>query len=149
MTLRCFSLFATILAVSAAGCAGNPLDGTWADSASGSGIAATVSLTFNSDGTLDETNDLTQLMGDSCTGALTFTGLTWTSTASDITLTGTQQCASTLSCATLGALTCDQANSANGSGQVTNGSIPYTLESGNNTLVLHSSGGDLTFTRQK
>jgi hypothetical protein len=134
-----------IVASLMAGCSHDPLDGTWTASDNGGGTAeaATEAITFNADGTLHVVLTVTEHLGESCTGAFDFTGLTWTSTATAISIGGTAKCTSTLQC-NGAAVPCDSSQS----GSPLSGAINYTLSNNNDTLVLHIDGDDITFKRQ-
>jgi hypothetical protein len=144
--LRLFPASTLVLAM-ASGCvhSTNPLDGTWVQSVDEPGVAtAKITMNLNADGSVAMTEVVTQWMGDPCTGSVSFSGITWSSTASSLTLSGTPACTGTIQCTSLGPLSCSDV----GATSVASGSVGYTLENGNDTLVLQNgSSGPLTFTR--
>ena len=83
------------------GC-GNPLDGTWDTTlpSNGGGISGDLILDLRSDGsaivTVTQKNDACI---PSCTGSWVYSGYEWTSTDTNITITGTPTCKQKVLCA--------------------------------------------------
>jgi hypothetical protein len=146
MKRLCLSLASLALAAFAGGCPSpsHPLDGVWTDTESTSGLSTTVTLDLNADGTMVWSQTVAANVDDTCTGSLEFTGLTWTSTSTAITVAGNPQCSGSIQCSMSGTQTCDPS-----SGGSPIGSFDYTLSNNNDTLVLQLGGESLTFTRQR
>jgi hypothetical protein len=147
--LHLFPVSALILAL-ASGCthdAGtSPLDGTWVDSQNEPGVGAgSLSLELSGDGTVTMTDAITQWMGNACTGSLSFSGIRWASTSSAITFSGTAACSGTIECDGLGPLSCS--DDPGDASSVASGTLGYTLESNDDTLVLSDGSTSYTFTR--
>ncbi len=127
-----------VLALTAAGCSSNPLVGRWTATNSGGGVQTTVTMTLGGGGNADAT-----IVGmGACTGTMTFTGATWTSTATAITFAGMSTCAGMVMCTIAGTtvnVDCSMAGNLN----ATSGTHSYTLSNSNMTLVVDTS----TFTR--
>jgi hypothetical protein len=145
--------FAAASLFSLAGCAGNPLVGTWTAQQMGGGLNATITLTLNADGTAS-TN--IQVMGGSfmgtdvtCTGpGVTNTGYRWTSTATTISVTGTPMCSGSSTCMVGGMSTefgCSQMMGM-GMGMGSNNleTAMYTLSNNNNTLTITTMSNGMT-----
>jgi len=109
-----------------AGCAGNPLVGTWeGPSISTLGTTYHAEVDMKNDGTLTYA-----LIGTgSCNGTLLYTGYTWASDAVTLTFSGNPTCTGTVTC---GALSFDCSQTAQSS---TLGACTYVLSNGNQTLT--------------
>jgi hypothetical protein len=137
------------LAVLGAGCssggpeAGNPLTGTWQAAVNTAAYSGTVAVTLAADGTFTEDVTATKVLGVSCSGTETTTGLTWSSTGTTLTVGGQAACSGSFTC---GATTAACSSSTG----LTAGTCSYTLSSNNGTLTLSSCTNpvaDITFTR--
>lgn len=137
------ALAATVLfgAIGCGGPAANPLVGTWRASLSASGIDGNSTLTLNANGTASLsaifTGGMAGGMTVTCTGpGLTYSGLTWTSTATTLSITGTPMCSGMISCM-VGGMSQDFGCSTAGM-NMTEGlsSAMYTLTNNNNTLTI-------------
>jgi hypothetical protein len=104
----------------------NPLEGTWTYSESGGTTEFKVAITFSGDGSGNET-----LMLSSCTGSETVGGISWTWTATTITLTGNPSCSGSLECGGAGDMPCS--TTPVGAIQST---CAYLLSNGSDTLTL-------------
>lgn len=138
-------------ALAMAGCggsntSGNPLIGTWSTTiSSGAGNTSTLNITFAAGGTASVNLLITSIMdmGSSatCTGAgFTFSGYTWSSTATTLTIGGTPgPCSGSASC-TKGGRT-DTVNCAASMLTAPDlaGMGTYVLSNNNNTLTLNNS----------
>jgi hypothetical protein len=121
------------------GSSGGPLDATWVTTVSTSGQTVELAIALAAGGTLTETiSDAA-----SCSGALTFSGQQWTSTATTITITGTATCSGALSCSGK-AVSCSDL----GSSTLSAGTATYVLTNDNDTLTITTSGGQAAFVRQ-
>jgi len=120
----------------------NPLVGSWTTATTSGMTTYTETVDVSPDGSLSVS--LTT-GGASCSGTLTNTGYTWTSTATTVTVSGTATCSGSITC---GALSYDCSASKPG---VTAGSCDYSLTNGNDTLALTGCTGisNATFTRVK
>jgi hypothetical protein len=113
----------------------NPLDGTWAYSLSSGDFSVTAEVTFGGDGSLVESVTLSQ-----CSGTESVSGLSWTSNATSITVSGKEVCSGSLDCA--GTPTpCTSMI-----GTVIDTTCNYTLSNGNDTLALSRCSGSSSAT---
>ena len=136
-------LASAALAVVGMGCGGggssNPLIGTWVASVKGSGgVTTTTSADLESGGVLTLT-----VTSPSCTGSATISGLSWTSTATTLTFSGTPACTTSLSCDGV-SIACTE------NGEAKAGVCTYALTGGNDTLTLSGCSAatvDGTYTR--
>ena len=133
-------LIASLLAL--AGCAGNPLVGTWDGPATSTlGTTYHAEVDIKGDGTLTYS-----LIGaGSCNGTLLYTGYSWTSDATTITFSGTPACSGSLTC---GSVTVDCSKAQQSS---TLGACGYVLSNGSDTLTTSSCSTaslDTTWTRK-
>jgi hypothetical protein len=124
-----------------AGCAGNPLVGTW-DGPS----TTTLGTTFHSEVALNGDGTLTySLVGaGSCNGSLVYTGYSWASDAVTMTFSGTPSCSGAITCGSV-SFGCAQNQ------QSTLGACTYVLSSDANTLTTtNCTNGSLntTWTRK-
>jgi hypothetical protein len=111
--------------------AGNPLTGTWSAAVNTTAFAGTVSLDFGADGSVTEILTATTILGLACSGSETTSGLTWSSSASTLTVGGAASCS--------GSYTCGKTTEACGtSTSLKAGTCAYALSNGNNTLTLSS-----------
>ena len=101
-------------------------------------------MDLETDGTVTMTEAITQWMGDTCTGSLSFSGVGWTSTSTTISFSGAPSCSGTITCSS-GPLTCDDGGSQ--AAAVTSGTGTYTLEDGDDTLVVVDGSSSYIFTR--
>jgi hypothetical protein len=136
---------ATLLATALCACtsSSNPLSSNWSTKVD-MGNGDTVALGMNLHA--DQTVTFTEGPG-TCTGSVVFAGMTWSSTASTLTLTGTSTCSGAgLTCPSGGALSCASQLVLTGS------TCNYQLSSDHMTLTLSNCNGDTglvtTFTRQ-
>ncbi len=117
----------------------NALFGTWKGVATATGGGTTskedVGFTFNSDGTA--VFEIDGPDGETCTGAVKFSGFTWTSTAADLTVAGTATCSGKVTCTTGTTTSIDCTEPQNPDGTCT-----YALTNSNNTLTLDCSQAD-------
>lgn len=150
--LRATVLSASVFAI--AGCAGNPLVGTWVTPFANGGLGGTGTMTLSGDGTASFKINITggNVMGVqiSCTGeGLTYSGVRWTSTATEIAFTGSSTCAGMITCSAAGMQNVIDCNAAMMGGMNNlGGSNNYTLSSNNNTLTFTSGNlNNNTFTR--
>jgi hypothetical protein len=110
----------------------DPLEGTWRFTAGDGEMTIGGELIFESNGSLSEALQITQ-----CTGMESFSGATWTSTASTVTvMTGTEACTGSLDCG--GATT----TCTPGMGAVVTSTCHYALSHGDDTLTLSDCDGD-------
>lgn len=120
------------------GCAGNPLVGSWTTSFSaGAAGMGTGTLNLQNNGTVNLTASVSN-----CAGQLQWTGTTWSSTSSTLTIGGTPTCSGSITCTAGGAtatVDCSMISSP-----VATGDSAYTLSNNNNTLTI----GTTAFTRQ-
>jgi hypothetical protein len=139
-----------VLVVLSAGCgssggpeAGNPLSGAWQAAVNTAAYAGTVAVTLGVDGTFSEEVTATRVLGVSCSGTETTTGLTWSSTGSTLTVGGQAACS--------GSFTCGGTTAAcSSSTGLTAGTCSYALSNNDGTLTLSSCtspAADLTLTR--
>ncbi|MDP3274680.1 MAG: hypothetical protein Q8Q09_05750 [Deltaproteobacteria bacterium] len=141
---------ALVSTLAIAGCAGNPLVARWTATQNSGGINTTVTMTLNADGT--STFGLQPMGGTvsgvtvTCAGAgLTYTGNTWTSTATTLVFAGSPTCSGMSTCTAGGTDTtfdCAAAGTNN-----FNGSQNYTLSGDNRTLTMTMGSNSFTFTR--
>lgn len=138
LTLLVFSLFCA--------CASDPLPGRWTASTTTGAITLSTTLTLHADGTLA----VTDTGRGSCTGTRTYTGLTWSSSATIVAFAGTPACTGSIVCTsgtTTAMLNCPAAPSFSMAG-----ACAYTLGSDNNTLTLRDCSGNAgtatTYTRE-
>ena len=121
-------LLALGLLVCETGCGGNPLIGTWTAAVSHqSGATDNLAFTLNSNGSLG-----ISLTGTgTCSGSLSWAGMTWTSTGSTVSLAGSPTCSGAgVSCPPpVGTLTCG----STGPGA---DSCSYALSNNNRSLTL-------------
>lgn len=131
------------LLVVLAGCAGNPLVGTW-DGPSTSTLGTTyhAEVEIKGDGTLTYS-----LIGTgSCNGTLLYTGYSWVSDATTLTFSGTPTCTGSLTCGAL-SIDCSKANQSS-----TLGVCDYIVSNTNDALVTSNCTNgslDTTWTRAK
>jgi hypothetical protein len=150
--------FAAASVFALAGCAGNPLVGTWVAQLGGSTLNTSATLTLNADGTASTNTTVTggtvNGMTVTCTGpGVSNTGLRWTSTATTITVNGTPTCTGSVTCMVAGMsqeLGCSTGSMMTMSSGIEN--APYTLSGNNNTLTLSITSNGMTtmqaFTRR-
>jgi hypothetical protein len=121
----------------------NPLVGTWQTSVDTQGTIAVETIDLQGDGTVIETVQLTSVGGASCKGSIQFTGVTWTSTATTLTIAGAgAACTGGFSCS-------DGLNQGCPQTSLTTMTCNYMLTGMDDTLVLDCAGGStVTFTRQ-
>lgn len=113
----------------------NPLDGTWAYSLSSGDFSATAEVTFEGDGALVESVTLSQ-----CTGTESVSGLSWTSNATSITVSGKEVCSGSLDCAGT------RTPCTSMIGTVIDTTCNYSLSNGNDTLSLSRCSGSSSAT---
>jgi hypothetical protein len=123
---------------SVAACSGHttteqgPLVGTWGTTLSAGGLALTLDLDLNGDDTGAAISVSGSPGGVSCSGSISLTGYTWTSTATTISLSGgPPQCSGSITC---GGQTADCTSFTGVSLPL--GMCTYTLSSDDNTLTL-------------
>jgi hypothetical protein len=116
----------------------SPLDGNWVfDEVSSSGVMITVLYAFKSDGTFK----YSVLAYPGCTGSLSYTGLTWSATSTQISLSGTNACSGSITCTSSGNV--QNATCADfGNGLPTGAEATYELSADGNTLTLTDVMGD-------
>ncbi len=130
------------LAVLGAGCSSDPLVGTWATSFTYLGTTGTSTYQVNGDGTLAYTLSGS---GSTCSGSMTWSGYTWTSTGTSVAFAGVPQCSGSFTCGAF-SLNC----TAGSSQALKAGSCSYALSNNDDTLALTSCSGtsDVTLTRE-
>jgi hypothetical protein len=119
----------------------NPLVGTWSSASTTGATTVTETVDIHGDGSLSVTQTA---QGASCTGSVTSTGFSWSSTATTVSVTGSASCTGSITC---GAISFDCADAAH---SLTSGTCTYALSDGNDTFALTGCTGisDATFTRQ-
>ncbi len=123
-------LFAVaLLALVSAGCASDPLVGTWVNSVTGA-EGRTTSLTLELQDSGAALGSLV-VTGPGCTGSLRYAGANWTANDANITFTGTASCSGSVVCTGGTAV-----NIACGSMIPISGVRPYSLLNDNNTLIM-------------
>jgi hypothetical protein len=140
--------FTAAVVVLGAGCGsgfttGDPLAGTWQAAVNTALLDGTIAVTLGADGTFSEEVTATKVLGVSCSGTETTTGLTWSSTGTTLTVGGQAACS--------GSFTCGGTTAAcSSSTGLTAGTCSYTLSNNNGTLTLSSCtspAADITMTR--
>jgi hypothetical protein len=144
--LRISALMLAAFAIFDTGCGGgSSIDGTWVYSTKMDGLTVSGVLDFESDGSLTETATVS-----GCKGTMTTTGITWTSTATTLTGSGTPSCTGSLSC-TIDGFTSD-VSCADVKTMSLGGTCNYTMSNGDDTLNISGcdtgTAGDMTLTRQ-
>jgi hypothetical protein len=133
------------------GCGGNPLDGSWSTTNSNAGTTTKETVDLQSDLTATVSFKVTQSPAPvTCKGSIEFTGYDWSSTDTNITLSGSASCKSSLVCMAAGQ------SVAVGCSPMQNiaGTCHYKLSSDENTLVVSECSnkgmsGTVTFTRDQ
>jgi hypothetical protein len=141
--------FTVALVVLGAGCGsgsfttGSPLSGTWQAAVNNVVFAGTVVVTLADDGSFTEDLTATKVLGVSCSGTETTTGLTWSSTGTTLTVGGQAGCSGSYTCGS----TTQACSTSMG---LAAGTCTYALTNGNNTLTLSgctTAAADITLTR--
>jgi hypothetical protein len=117
------------------GPATNPLDGTWLYTDRVGDESFTARITFQSDGALTESVEVSD-----CTGVDTVSGLSWTSTSTTLTVTGTESCTGELTCGTSTA----GCSTLSPMGPATDTTCDYVVSNDGDTLTLsdcNAAGG--------
>jgi len=135
-----------LLVLALAGCTDGPvaagLAGKWSTIVSSGGVTFKETFDFEGGGTANLTLNGT----GSCSGTETYTGGSWSSTATTLTLSGTPACSGGLTCTIMGTVVNIGCSSAPSSGTFT-----YTLSNNTLTLTQTNDAGSmstLTLTRQ-
>jgi hypothetical protein len=122
------------LAAASVGCGSNPVIGTWTSTRVSSNVTATDEITFDDGGSVTEAST-----SSGCTGTETFDGLSWTSTSTVLTLTGTVFCQGMYVCMDMGQtvpLDCGDAAGMTTMSTLTAGTCQYSLSDEKDTLDL-------------
>jgi hypothetical protein len=128
------------LVIAGAGCAANPLVGSWEQTTMNSGLTFTTTINLAGDGTAS----MTLAGSGSCTGMQTYQGITWSSSATTLTFSGTASCSGMVTCMVAGTsvdVTCQQTMQ-----QMMNGACSYTLSDSNNSLTISQCSGSTMMT---
>jgi hypothetical protein len=145
---RIHSLVAlSALVITGAGCAANPLVGSWEQPSGSGGFTFTTTINLAADGTAT----LTIAGSGSCSGMQTYQGITWSSSSTTLTFSAPStgpSCSGMLTCMAAGTsvnIDCTQTQSMS---QQTNGACTYALSNNNNTLTISAcSGGGMSGTQ--
>ena len=124
----------------------NPLVGTWVGSGSDEpGETESDTLTLDADGTGATTIAVAAITGAGCSGSLQFTGLTWSSTATELLLGSgpALACTGGVECSNSQTFPCPDPPS------LSTPPCTYTLSNANDTLVTTCEGQTRTWTRQE
>jgi hypothetical protein len=122
----------------------NPLEGMWTYTQKSGGVTLVSQISFDADGVLVETVQVT-----GCVGVETITGLAWKATGTTLVMDGTTSCSGTIECAGV----TSECGSGPPEAPVSDTTCGYAFSKGGNTLTLMSctgscgDGGDIVLTR--